>query len=118
MDDVNAAQRELDDRLDTAGEGLLFLLIAAVVLPGGTATYAAIAGVGVLFLGLNAARFASGIRVRWFSMTLGTWAVIGGLGALAGFKIDAFALFFLLLGVVSLGVAAFPQRPSSSATAA
>ena len=51
-------------------------------------------------------------------MTLGTWAVIGGLGALAGFKIDAFALFFLLLGVVSLGVAAFPQRPSSSATAA
>jgi hypothetical protein len=72
--------------------------------------YAAVAGVGVLLLGLNAARAVTAIRVRWFSITVGTWAVIGGLGAMAGLRIDAFALFFLLLGLVTVGAAAFRSR--------
>lgn len=107
---LNTPHRTLDDRFQTAGEGLLFLLIAAVALPSGTTAYAAVAAVGVLLLGLNAARIAAGIRVRWFSITVGAWAVIGGVGAMAGLKIDAFALFFLLLGLVSLGSAAFRSR--------
>jgi hypothetical protein len=107
---MNTNQRTLDDRFQTAGEGLLFLLIAALALPSGTTAYAAVAGVGALLLALNAARIAAGIRVRWFSITVGTWAVIGGLGALAGLRIDAFALFFLLLGLVALGAAAFRSR--------
>jgi hypothetical protein len=104
---LNTPHRTLDDRFQAAGEGLLFLLIAAVALPSGTSAYAAVVIVGALLLGLNAARMAAGIRVRWFSITVGAWAVIGGVGAMAGLKIDAFALFFLLLGLVSLGSAAF-----------
>jgi hypothetical protein len=103
---MHTPQRTLDDRFEAAGEGFLFLLIAALALPSGMTAYAAVAGVGVLLLGLNAARAITGIRVRWFSITVGTWAVIGGLGAMAGLRIDAFALFFLLLGLVTLGAAA------------
>lgn len=103
---LNAAPRTLEDRFSTAGEGILFLLIAALALPRGTAAYAAVAGVGALLLGLNAARIAAGVRVRWFSITVGAWAVIGGLGSMAGLRVDAFALFFLLLGLVTLGLAA------------
>ncbi len=105
-----AGQRTLDDRFETAGYGLLFLLIAALALPSGPTAYAAVAGVGALLLGLNAARVTTGAQVRWFSITIGAWAVIGGIGALAGFEIDAFALFFLLLGLVTLGAAAIRSR--------
>ena len=107
---MNATQRTLDDRFETAGEGLLFLLIAALALPSGAVAHLAIAGVGALLLGLNAARLAAGIRVRWFSITIGAWAVIGGLGAAAGLEIDAFALFFLLIGLITLGTAVFRSR--------
>jgi hypothetical protein len=103
-------QRTLDDRFETAAEGLLFLLIAALALPSGMTAYAAVAVVGGLLLGLNATRAATGIRVRWFSITVGAWAVIGGLGAMVGLQIDAFALFFLLLGLVTLGAAALRSR--------
>lgn len=102
---ITEAPRTLDDRLETAGYGFLFLLIAALALPSGMTEYVAVAGVGALLLGLNAVRMAVGIPVGWFSITAGTWAVIAGLGAMAGLKIDVFALFFLLLGLVALGAA-------------
>lgn len=102
---MSTSQRTLDDRLETAGYGLLSLLIAALFLPSGMTEYVAVAGVGALMLGLNAVRIAAGIPVGWFSITVGAWAVIAGLGAMAGLKIDAFALFFLLLGLVTLGAA-------------
>ena len=105
--------RTLEDRFQTAAEGLLFLLIAALALPSGTARYAAVAVVGILLLGLNVARIAAGIRVPWLSVTVGTWAVVAGLGAIAGLKIDGFALFFLLLGLATIGAAAFRSRESN-----
>lgn len=74
---MHTPQRTLDDRFQTAAEGFLFLLIAALALPSGMTAYAAVAG---------------------------------GLGAMAGLRIDAFALFFLLLGLVTVGAAAFRSR--------
>lgn len=100
----------LEARLDEVGWGLLFLLFAAALLPSGVAEYALVAGVGFLMLGLNVTRRAAGIEVRWFSIILGTVAVIAGVGAVAGVMIDALALFFLALGVVTIGGAVVRSR--------
>ena len=104
---MHAPRATLEDRFENAANGLLFLLIAALALPSGIPEYAAIVVLGALMLAVNVARMKAGIRMRWFSITVGAWAVIGGVGALAGLKVDAFALFFLVLGLVALGAAAF-----------
>ena len=75
---MNASSATLDDRFETAGEGLLFILIAALRFPRGPAAPAAVAAVGALVLGLNAARFAAGVPVSWFSITIGASALIAG----------------------------------------
>lgn len=103
---AKALHSTLEDRFQAAGEGMFLLLIGALLIPGGTVEYAAVAAVGALLLGLNAARVAAGHRPRWFSVTVGAWATIGGLGALAGLHVNGVSLFFLLLGVVVLGAAA------------
>ena len=103
-------RRKLDDRLDDIGWGLLFLLVAAAALPSGVAEYVSVAGVGALMLGLNIARNAVGVRIRWFSIILGAVALVAGIGALAGVKLDAFALFFAMLGVVTIIAAIVRSR--------
>jgi hypothetical protein len=102
--------RNRSDRYDTAGWGLLFLLLGAVFLPAGTGTYAAVTLIGLLMLALNAARLATGVAIRWFSVILGATAVLSGAGALAGVRIDALALFFAATGVALLVAAAVTPR--------
>ncbi len=92
----------LDDRLDTVGWGLVFLLFAVLAMPSGTATYAFAAGVGALMLGLNALRFALGVPVRSLSLVLGAATLAAAIGALAGVGIDAFVVFFVLLGLATI----------------
>ncbi len=92
------------ERLDTVGWGLVFLLVGTVALPGGPAQYAAVAGVGTLLLGLSVALARLERRLDLFSAVLGATALASGLGALAGLRIDAFALFFILLGLVMVVV--------------
>lgn len=106
----------LGDRLDGAAWGLLFLLLGAMALPSGTTEYAAVAAAGALLVGLNGLRAIAHIEIGWLSVVLGTTALIAGVGALAGIRIDDVALFFALIGVVLIGGAiAGPRvRPPSA----
>ena len=61
-------------------------------------------------LGLNGVRVVAGVPVRWFSTVLGATGLVAGVLALGGVKVDAFALFFVFLGVLTI-VAAI-VRPS------
>jgi len=110
MEPTTATRKGLEDRFETAAEGAILLLVAALLLPEGSGEYAAVAVVGGLLLLLNAGRLAAGLRPRWFSITIGAWAVICGVGALAGAELNAASLFFLLLGLVALGAAALGGR--------
>jgi hypothetical protein len=107
---MDARKEDLEKRFDDIGWGLLFLLFAALALPKGTAEYASVAAVGAGMLGLNGARIVAGVEVRWFTIVLGATGLVAGAMALAGVKIDAFALFFVFLGVLTI-VAAI-VRPS------
>ena len=103
-------ERELEDRLDSVGWGLLFLLFGALALPNGTAEYASAAATGAAMLGLNVARFILDVPVRWFSIILGTVMAVAGSGALFGVKMDVFVLFFVLAGVVTIVAAIVKPR--------
>lgn len=95
-------QPGLAARFDTAGWGLLFVLVGALAMPNGTAEYLAVAAVGALMLALNAGRVVAGVPVRWFSIILGSVTLVAGAGAMAGIRIDAFVLFFFALGIATV----------------
>ena len=106
------ARRTLDDRFDTIGWGLLFLLFGALAMPSGMVMYASVAGVGGLLLGLNGARLAARVPVRWFSIILGAAFLGAGLGAMAGVKmtVDAFVVVFVALGLATIAEAVTRSR--------
>jgi hypothetical protein len=115
-DDMDERKRDLEKRFDDIGWGLLFLAFAALALPSGTAEYASIAVVGAGMLGLNGVRVVAGVPVRWFSTVLGATGLVAGIMALGGVKVDAFALFFVFLGVLTIGAAVV--RPARRAITA
>lgn len=99
---MDPRKRELENRLDNVGWGLLFFLFAVLALPSGTAEYVSAAAVGAAMLGLNGLRIIVAVPVGWFSVILGTAFLAGGTGALVGVHLDVFLLFFLIAGVVTI----------------
>lgn len=73
-------------------------------LPDGTGAL----GIGLILLGVNAARSLSGIPISRFSTTLGILALVWGGLELAGvvlnlpFEIPIFAILLIVLGVIIL----------------
>ena len=59
-------------------------------------------GVGLIFLGLNAARYFSGLRMSGFTTFLGIISVIGGILGLAGLDVDGAVLLIVLGGYLIL----------------
>ncbi len=55
-------------------------------------------GIGLIFLGLNAARYFSGIRMSGFTTFLGILSLIGGVVQLMGWRSMDGAFFLIILG--------------------
>jgi hypothetical protein len=101
-------ERTLNRNLETIAWGAFFVWwgITELVqsLPDGTGAV----GIGLIFLGLNAARSRNGIPTSGFTTMLGILAlVLGGL-ELAGavlhlpFELPVFAILLIVLGVIML----------------
>ncbi len=81
-------------------------------LPAGTGAL----GIGLILLGLNAARYSSGVPTSRFSTSVGILAVIWGGLELAGvflnlpFEIPVFAILLVVLGVMVLAPVFFKSR--------
>ncbi len=54
--------------------------------------------IGLIFLGLNAARYFNGIRMSGFTTLLGILALVGGIVQLLGWKSMDGAFFLIILG--------------------
>ncbi len=73
-------------------------------LPQGTG----LVGFGLILLGLNVARYLSGMRASGFTITLGILALVWGALELAGvllslpFEIPAFAVLLIVFGLIVL----------------
>ena len=96
----NPEKVALNKRLESIGWGLFlimlggFALVPSETIPKGLWSI----GVGVIMLGLNAARYYNQIRMSGFTTFLGVVSVIGGVLELAGVKSLEGALFLIILG--------------------
>ncbi len=99
---ADPGKAELEDRLDSIGWGLLFLVVGVLAIPNGTTEYVCAAAEGAALLGLNVLRLALAVPVGWFTMILGAAFLAGGVGALTGLHMDVFVLFFVAAGAVTI----------------
>ena len=97
---IDPEKAALNKRLETAFWGLFLIMLGGqfllknVNLPEGIWDV----GIGLIFLGLNAARYFNGLRMSGFTTFLGVLAVVGGLAQMI-FKFDlGGALLLIVLG--------------------
>lgn len=100
--------RRLNRNFEAIAWGTLFIWWGitelATSLPDGTGAI----GVGLILLGVNAARSLNGIPASDFSITLGVLALVWGGLELAGsvfrlpFELNIFATLLIVLGVIML----------------
>jgi hypothetical protein len=93
-------RRAQNQRLEAMGWGLFLIMLGGFALipndqiPRGVWSI----GVGVIMLGLNAARYYYGIKLSGFTTFLGILAVLGGVAQLLGMDALEGALLFIILG--------------------
>ncbi len=97
---IDPVKAELNKRLESIGWGLFlimlggFALVPDQLIPKGAWGI----GVGLIMLGLNAARYYFKIRMSGFTTFLGILSIAGGIAELAGFTSLEGALFLIILG--------------------
>ncbi len=90
----------LNKRLETAGWGLFLILLGGFMFIPDTTISKGVwsIAIGLIFLGLNAARYYNGIRMSGFTTFLGILSLIGGIIQLLGWKSLDGAFFLIILG--------------------
>lgn len=93
-------EQVLNKRLERIGWALFLIMIAGIALvpderiPKGTWPI----GVGLIMLGLNAARYLNGIKMSGFTIVLGILALGSGLGDFLGVDLPLFPILLILIG--------------------
>lgn len=98
---IDPDKAALNKRLETVAWGAFlillgcFLFVPEQIIRGGWWSI----GVGLIFLGLNAARYFSGIRMSGFTTFLGVVSIIGGVLDLVGVEGINAAVLIIVLGL-------------------
>jgi len=97
---VDPEKAALNKRLETAFWGLFLIMLGGwALIPDETIPKGAWSiGVGLIMLGLNAARYFSKIRMSGFTTVLGILALLGGIGDMLGWADLDGALLLIILG--------------------
>ncbi|MBM4459578.1 MAG: hypothetical protein FJ011_17765 [Chloroflexi bacterium] len=109
---IDPAKAALNKRLETIGWGCFLVMLGGFLLVPQTVIAKGLwsVGVGLIMLGLNAARYLKGIRMSGFTTFLGVISVIGGIAQLAGLNAIEGAFFLIILGVFVLAKPWFDKR--------
>jgi len=97
---VDEEKAALNKRLETMGWGMFlimlggFMFVPEEIIKGGWWSI----GVGLIFLGLNAARYFNGLRMSGFTTFLGIVSVLGGILDLIGLEGINGAVLLIVLG--------------------
>ena len=102
-------KRDLNKRLETVGWGLFLIMLGGFALVDGVPEGTWLIGAGLIMLGLNVVRLLVGIRASWFTLVLGTIALLSGLGSVLGVDIPVGPLLIILIGLAII-VRAFQPR--------
>jgi hypothetical protein len=95
----------LNRNLEAIGWGALLIWWGTTALVKFLPEGSGIAGIGLILLCLNAARYLKGIAINGFTATLGILALVWGCLELAGaflnlpFELPIFAILLMVLGV-------------------
>ena len=109
---IDPEKAALNKRLETIAWGLFLVMLGGFILvpgdqfPKGWWSI----GIGVIMLGLNAARYIKHIRMSGFTTFLGIVAIISGVLELAGWDMLEGALFLIILGAYLLIKPWFDKR--------
>ena len=108
----NPEKATLNKRFETVGWGFFLVMLGGFMLIPETSVSKGFwsIGIGVIFLGLNAARYMNGIRMSGFTTFLGILALIGGIVQLLGWKSMDGAFFLIILGAYLILKPWFDQR--------
>ena len=96
---MTPARHELNRRLETISWGLFLIMLGGFALLKSVPEGTWLIGAGVIMLGLNAVRLLLGIRTSWFTVILGTVALLSGLGSVYGVSIPVGPLLIILIGL-------------------
>jgi hypothetical protein len=97
---IDPQKAALNKNMETAAWGFFLIMLGGFffvpdsIVKGGVWSL----GVGVILLGLNAARYFNGIRMSGFTTLLGILSIAGGLLELGGMKGVDGAVFLIVLG--------------------
>ncbi len=91
----------LNKKLEAAGWGFFLIMIGGLwLLPDETIPEGTwLIGVGIIMLGLNAARYMYGIKMSGFTVVLGIIALSIGAGDLFGVDLPVFPILLILWGL-------------------
>lgn len=104
-----ARKQDLNKRLETVGWGLFLIMLGGFALVKGVPEGTWLIGAGLIMLGLNATRLLLGIRVSWFTLILGTIALLSGLSSVLGVDIPVGPLLIILIGLAIIVRALQPR---------
>jgi hypothetical protein len=99
-DETQTSRKALNKRLEDISWGVFLIMIGGIWLvptervPEGTW----LIGLGLIWLGLNLARYANGIRISGFTLVLGTLAVLSGIGDFMGVELPMLGIALILIG--------------------
>ena len=100
VDKEQLRQDRLNKRLESIAWALFLIMIGGLwlvpdeTLPEGIWSV----GVGLIMLGLNAARWQKDIPMSNFTLIVGTLALLTGIGDMAGIDLPIFALILIFIG--------------------
>lgn len=97
---VDPEKAARNKQMETVGWGMFLIMLGGFALvPESTISKGWWSiGVGLIFLGLNAARYMNGIRMSGFTTFIGILSLIGGVIQLLGWKSMDGAFFLIILG--------------------
>lgn len=102
-------KQELNKRLETVSWGLFLIMLGGLFLVPSVPQGTWLIGAGVIMLGLNAVRLVLGIRASWFTLILGTIALLAGIGSVLGIDMPVGPILIILIGLAII-VRAFQPR--------
>ena len=108
----NPDKAALNKPLESIGWGLFLIMLGGHLLIPGESIPKGVwsIGVGLIMLGLNAARYMNKIKMSGFTTFIGLLSVIGGIAQLAGWKDLEGAFFLIIIGAYLIVKPWFEKR--------
>ena len=97
---IDPERAALNKRFESVGWGLFLIMLGGFMLIPETTISKGFwsIGIGLILLGLNAARYLNGIRMSGFTTFLGILSLLGGIAQLLGWRSMDGAFFLIILG--------------------